>query len=326
MRNKIIWTVFFILLSLFLLMVLFGKKNKEYIYKVDAFDTVFYLKFITDNPKKASNIKSSSEEKILKLENLVNRKKHINGLTNLYDIRTNNQNDEYLKLDKDLYNLLEIGLKWYKISNYVDIGIGNIVDAWNDNYKNQTYDIPNIESDIKNLELKNGQIKNNHLNLYLDDIVIGYLVDEIGLLFKKEGIKTFFINTDSVVLTGSIDDDTPYKAALKEPNGKKDSVYQYISLKNAAYTSIDFYNRIKRINHEKYTFYINPVTKTPVNDIYGTTVISKSALTSTMLSLISFYSKDSKELLNNYDSAAIWYYDKDHIEFTDSFKKYQLKQ
>ena len=312
--NKIIWGIFIVLLVIFLLIVLTSKKSQEYIYKINGLNKTFYLKFVTN-------------DKITKIANLINREKHIDGIINLYDIKNNKEDKEYLVIDKELYYLLDTGLKWHQISDYIDIGMGNLVDYWFDNFINQHYDTKDIESDIENLELKDGKIKNNRLNLYLDDIAIGYVVDEIGKIFKQNKIKTYFINTDNIVLMGQGINNNFYNVAIKEPNGVTGSVYQYLKLKNKAYASIDYYDRIKKIGDNDYTFYINPLTKEPEKNIYGTTVIGKNALESNILSLISFYSKeDSKDLLKKYHSEAIWYYDKDNIEMTDGFKKYQYRK
>ena len=200
--NKVIWGVFLVLLIGFFIMIITSKKEQEYIYKINKLDKTFYIKFVTDESKKAKKIEKLINEKINKVASLVNREKHIDGIINLYDIKNNDDDKEYLTLDKELYYLLETGLKWHQISDYIDIGNGNLVDYWQDNFINQSYDVKDIESDIDLLELKDGKIKNNHLNLYLDDIVIGYLSDKIGSIFKENKVNTYFINTDSIVLMG----------------------------------------------------------------------------------------------------------------------------
>lgn len=323
MRNKIIFSLLLFIILIVFIPILLDKKNtkKEVIKKIYAFDTTFYLKLEVKDLNKTNDVLNTIEDYIIKMEKLTDRNKSYEGIVNLYDIKNNDLDLEYLTLDLDLYNLIKIGYDWYfKSNHYLDIGIGNLMDNY---LKNDSLDNLDIESDIEKIELKGNKIKNNHVNIYLDDIKKGYVVDKISEVLNKNNIDTYFINTGSVVKVGHKDNNEPYKVGLEEPS-KKVNMYEFLKVQDLAYTSINFYEKTKFIDRKEYTYYLNPVTKEPVDYIKGVTVLSKSALESSILSLINFYNED-KDLLKEYDAEAIYYYDKDNQVKTDGFSKYLLE-
>lgn len=332
MRNKIIFAIFFCLLFGLIGMIWFDKKqndkNKNYVFEINFLNGAFYLKITasTNDNDKINNLINQSKDKVNKVEKLISKEKHVDGLINLYDIKNNDWNEEYLTLDDDLVNLLKLGLEWYqKSDHYFDIGTSKLNKDWDNNFASNLYEIPSYESDVERLTLDDNKVLNNHLDLDLDALARGYLVDWIGNLLEENKLFDYFINADYVVKMGFKDDGSYYKVALGEPNGEEGSVYEFLKLKNQAYASLDFYDKVGTIDSKQYTGYINPIKKEPEVELFGTTVLGKTAVESVVLSYVSFFKQEScLDLLKSYGAEAIWYYSENDIRATDGFEKSRL--
>lgn len=268
-----------------------------------------YSKTIKFNSNDINITVYSKDKNILNKIEQIYRKYDNNSL---YDIKHNFSSEEYLKLDENFYKLINKGLELYeKSNNTIDISKGNLKELLN-SYKILNKAPDNLElklasnRDIKDIILKDGYIKNNHININVDDYIESYILINVEKLLRKEKINNYFINSDKSILVGSNFnkkynilvslDDNNYE--LVKANNKyiitKKNVYDY---KNNKY--YDNYKSITIIteNQEKSLYMANLLYSYSIEE--GLNIINKEK-----------------------DVEALWYTSDNKKITSDGFKKY----
>jgi len=276
--NKIIFIII-ILLSLFIITMLFLNKNKEreYINTVHYMDSDIDIRIYTNKPIKVKKIFKEIENILLKYEKITDNKREYENIINIYTLNNNKLKDEYISIDQELYNIISLGESYYSLSNkLLNINTNCILD--------KACDI-----NIDNIVLKdNNQIKNNKLNINLDNIKISYSLEKVKEYLIKNNINNFILNAEGVVVLGN---EKEYNIGIQNP--KSQNIIDIISEKNKSIVTIDKYS--KNI--------INPLTKEEVDKMQSVTVISPDTNLSNFLANTLFLMdiKEVKDFLNNYD-------------------------
>ena len=137
--NKIIWIFAFILMIVFILFMIFNKKEKEYTKKFFYMDTYIYVKIYTN--KDGDKILNDVENIYKEYHELSDRYNSYDNVKNIYYIKNNKEKSKYIQIDKKLYDLIKYGLKE---NDLIDIGMGNVIDIWK-NYRDNGSGIPTKE-------------------------------------------------------------------------------------------------------------------------------------------------------------------------------------
>lgn len=332
MKNKKTILIF-ILLFLILIFILYNSlKNRIYERNYSYFDTYINIKVYSNSSKKANEALDEIDKIYSEYHKLTDRYNSYQGITNLYTINNNVLNEEYLKIDKKLYELIEYGINMYKWSNgKVDISMGNVIDIWK-GYREAGISIPTIEelkyvnyNNINEIELKDNKIKNNNLNIDLGSISKGFATKKVGEYLESIGLKKYLINAGGNVLTGESYKKDKYKIGLENPNNQND-IYKIIKVENEAVVTSGGYLRYYEYNGTKYHHIIDPDTLFPANNVKSVTVITKDSAYADFLSTYLFLLplEDGKKYVDELDNVeAIWYLSDDTTVISKGFSKYE---
>ena len=331
--NKIIWSIVIILMISFILFMIFNKRDKEYERKFFYMDTYIYVKIYSSNPKKANKILDKVENIYKEYHELSDKYNSYKNLNNIYYINNNEDDKEYIKLDKKLYNLIKYGLEYKEKTNgLLDIGMGNIIDVWK-RYIEKEEGIPSNEEleeakeKYTEIELIDGKIKNNHPNIDLGAISKGYTTKIVGDYLKKEGIDKYLINAGGNVLVGNNYKNNKYTIGIEDPDNKND-IFTIVKGNNIAVVTSGGYERFYEYDGKRYSHIINPDTLYPSDYMKSVTVITKDSALADILSTTLFLMdiEEGKEYIETLDNVeAIWYTNDNKIIYSKGAKKYVYK-
>jgi len=332
--NKIIWGSVIVLIIVLLLILIFDKKEKEYTSNIFYMDTYIYVKIVSDNEKKANEVLSNVENIYKTYHELSDKYKAYDGVKNLYYLNYNNEISEYIEIDKKLYDLIQFGIDAYNKSNgLIDISIGNVLDIWK-SYRTSEYGVPTLEElqavktdSIKDIILKDGKIKNNHVNIDLGALAKGYTTEKVKEYFKEEGITNYIVNAGGNVIVGENFDNTKFSIGLEDPDDPT-GIYKVIYGKNISIVTSGGYNRYYEWNGEKYNHIISPNTLFPTNYMKSVSILADNSSYGDMLSTMLFLMdiEDGLEYVNNTDGIeAIWYTNDNQIITSNGIKEYEQK-
>lgn len=332
MKNK--KTILILILFFVILIIILYNSFKSRIYErnYSYFDTYINVKIYSNSSKKANEALDEIDKIYSEYHKLTDRYNSYQGITNLYTINNNVLNEEYLKIDKKLYELIEYGINMYKWSNgKVDISMGNVIDIWK-GYREAGISIPTIEelkyvnyNNINEIELKDNKIKNNNLNIDLGSISKGFATKKVGEYLESIGLKKYLINAGGNVLTGESYKKDKYKIGLENPNNQND-IYKIIKVENEAVVTSGGYLRYYEYNGTKYHHIIDPDTLFPANNVKSVTIITKDSAYADFLSTYLFLLplEDGKKYVDELDNVeAIWYLNDDTTVTSKGFSKYE---
>lgn len=332
MKNK--KTILILILFFVILIIILYNSFKSRIYErnYSYFDTYINVKIYSNSSKKANEALDEIDKIYSEYHKLTDRYNSYQGITNLYTINNNVLNEEYLKIDKKLYKLIEYGINMYKWSNgKVDISMGNVIDIWK-GYREAGISIPTIEelkyvnyNNINEIELKDNKIKNNNLNIDLGSISKGFATKKVGEYLESIGLKKYLINAGGNVLTGESYKKDKYKIGLENPNNQND-IYKIIKVENEAVVTSGGYLRYYEYNGTKYHHIIDPDTLFPANNVKSVTIITKDSAYADFLSTYLFLLplEDGKKYVDELDNVeAIWYLNDDTTVTSKGFSKYE---
>jgi thiamine biosynthesis lipoprotein len=301
--------IIFIPIIIIIILIVFYLFYPEHIYKTYTFheyDIVVDLYVSKINKK----IIQQLEDKINTYESLTDTSNASDN--NLYTIRHNFSKEEWLNIDEELYNLLLYGKEIYQKSNKkIDMSNANINQLWK-NYLESGIGIPSNEEitlsnnqTIDQIQLENGQIKNNHQNIDVTYFIKGYLLEEIKQILDKKVIK-YVINFDNVAISKGYQ---TIKMGIENP----DDTTQILKIIETKYSSISTTNYSKNktvISDNVYHSIIDPNTLKPANYFKSVTVLSNDIKQADMISKTLFMMslEDGQEYLKQFeDVEVIWY-------------------
>lgn len=328
--NKIIWFIVLLLVITFVFLTIFNKKDKEYTSKFFYMDTYIYVKIYSNDSKKADRILKKVENIYKEYHELTDRYNSYDNIKNIYYIKNNKSDKEYIKIDKKLYDIIKYGLDYKEKSNgLIDIGMGNVIDIWK-NYRDNKNGVPTLEEleiakeNEVEIILSNGKIKNNHPNIDLGCISKGYTTKIVGEYLEKKGIDKYLINAGGNVLVGNNYKNKEYKIGIEDPD-KKNDIFTVVKGNNISVVTSGGYERFYEYEGKKYSHIIDPNTLYPTDYMKSVTIITKDSSLGDILSTTLFLMdiEEGKKYINKIDNVeAIWYTNDNKIEYSKGTKKY----
>lgn len=333
MRKNIIILTIILVICLIGLGIYDNLKVKLYEKELLYMDTNISVKIYSDNSKKANNALKEIDEIYSEYHKLTDRYNSYSNIINLYTINNNVLDDKYLKIDEKLYKLIEYGIKLYNESNgKIDISMGNIIDVWK-GYRESGIGVPTLEelkyvdyNNINKIELKDGKIKNNNLNLDLGSIAKGYVTEEVGKYLDSIGIDKYLINAGGNALVGNYYKKGKYKVGLEDPNSNTGDIFKIINVTNKAIVTSGGYLRYYEYKGKKYHHIIDPDTLFPTDYMKSVTIITDSSAYADFLSTYIFLLpvEEGKKYIESLDNVeAIWYLNDDTYVTSSGFNKYE---
>lgn len=310
--NKI-KTLIIVLICLFLT----GCGNKElneYTKEFNYFNSDISIKLYTTSSDKANNAFDKIEDIYKTYEEILDR---FNSNSEIFYIYNNNSNDSKIKISTYMNNLIEYGIKLYKDSyGFLSINTGDIVDIWNNDYKNNVLpsskELKNINTSIDKINVNNNVMDNNHINLYFDNFIKGYINKSIKEYLMSINIDYYFINTGNEVLVGNGIDNTDYVVVISSPFD--DSVLKVFNLQNKYITTKSIYYNSYKYDNEVYSNLVNAKEKIMANNMISITVVSDDVYTSELVANMLFMNDyyDGLDIAKKYNVQVIWCY-KDNL-------------
>lgn len=325
---KIIATLLLVVSLIIILLVNLTKK-KEFSTNLYYMDTYIYVKIYCNNKNVASKILDNVENIYKNYHQLSDRYNHYDNLLNVYDIKNNELETETIKLDSNLYQLLEYAYNWQDKHNKFSIEIGNIIDVWK-KYRDSGTGIPsqdeldNTGSNIPLILLEDNNILNNHPNLDLGSIAKGYATEVVGDYLESNGIDEYLINAGGNVKVGKSYQKKSYKIGVQSPV-ENSELLTVINGENISVITSGGYERNYEYNGNVYHHIIDPNTLMPSNYIKSVTVVTHDSALGDLLSTTLFLMdvEDGKELVKTYNAEAIWYTNDNEIIKSEGFNQYE---
>lgn len=326
-KNDIINLIFFIVV-LALSAYLYFNRDITISKKKFALDTLIEIKLTSSQ----NNLEEIIENGFEIIEYYERKLSYFNK--NSFVWKLNTASKDSIKIDKDIYKLLDISTKLFHQTNSLyDVSIGKLTDIWND-----TETIPE-ESRIENaIELVDfSQIDyNNHfirkpveMKLNFGSLAKGFILDSLSNYFIKHDIKSGIINAGGdIKIFGQ---QKAIRIGIQHPRAKMGEIIATLKIKNKSVVTSGDYERYVEIDSLQYHHILNPKTGYPARKSISVTVIAENALTADAYSTAIFLSGPEKgiKLANSIETleVIIFYLDNKKIKYkkSDEMDKYLEK-
>ena len=249
----------------------------------DALGTVLQITIWDPIPKeKFSEIIFSLEKKVSDFENTFSRFKSDSLLSRL------ESQIGIIEVPRELTEMLQIYLRLYEISNkkFTPLIAGMLEDA---GYNQEKTFVPKkVIEDIKDFSRVLEIVDSTHIDkksvfkLDLGALGKGYMVDVLSVFLASEGIKRFLMDGSGDIYYS--DNSTPIRIGLEHP----DDTTKVIGIIQMGQGSMCSSATNKR-QWNKYSHYIDPVTKESPTDIIAVWVIAKEAVVADALTSVLFF-------------------------------------
>lgn len=331
--NKWLWItcciLFVGLMSYSIYTTYIKKQLSSYDTRFFYMDTYIYVNLYETEKEKAETALKEVEKIYKRYHELTDRYQSYPSINNLYFIHHNQSEEEWISLDKELYDLIEISLSYREKSDGLfDIRLGDLTDVWKKAIEEEK--LPNEEElsstkEYKDILLEDGKIYNNHANIDLGAVTKGYATKKAGEYLEKMGINCFIINAGGNVLVGNHYGDDAYKIGIEDPTKKEGEIFIKVKANNKAVVTSGGYQRFFEIDKQRYNHIINPLTLYPSNHTLSVTVITEDSFKADILSTILFLMDIDTGLAfveQLKDVEAIWYVSREEQIMSTGFKQY----
>ncbi|WP_088810949.1 MULTISPECIES: FAD:protein FMN transferase [unclassified Listeria] len=219
-----------------------------------------------------------------------------------------------VKVDDDIFYLIKEGIKYSdQTSGTKDITIGPITSLWHIGFPDarkpsqSEIDAKLPLINYKNVELneddKTVYLKEKGMELDLGGIAKGFIADEVGKVFKENGVTTAIIDLGgNILLQGESPKGGDWNVGIQDPFSPRNTILGKVPEQNKSIVTSGIYERYLEVDGKKYHHLFDPKTGYPFdNDIAGVSIISKKSITGDGLSSAAF-SKGIKEGLKFIES------------------------
>lgn len=221
--------------------------------------------------------------------------------------RINHNNCNTTKVSSEIFECLQIALKYSRLSNgAVDPSIGAVVELW-DFSKDSKKSIPNSSKinealshvDYKKIKLFSkfdGGQKNYYVQLLDPKMILdlgwiakGYIADKIIELWKANGVKEGFVNLGGNFVKISNGDSTNDKTGIIKPFSKNMEIMFKVNCFNKSVVTSGNYERYFKTNDKIYHHILDVKNGFPTeNDLMSVTIISDKSVDGDALSTACF--------------------------------------
>ncbi len=332
-RMKKIKFYLLLFLFLFLFIIIFSLKEKEKVYIKNLFymDTYINIKVYTKD-KEIATVFKEIDNLYQDYHQLTDRYNNYKDIINIYYINNNNSEDNNLKIDERLYQILEYSLEWKeKSKGLFDIEMGHLIDLWKKHISLKTElpsdnDLTKALNEKKSLQLLgDNKILNNHPNLDLGGIAKGYVTELVGKHLEQRGFTKYIINAGGHVLVGLSYKKDLYRIGIKNPLNNE--LLTTVQGEKICVATSGGYERFYEHQGKTYHHIINPYTLYPGDEMISVSVISKDSKLNDILTTILFLmpvSEGLKLVEKRDDVEAIWVTKDQQIVKSRGFNAYEL--
>ena len=233
------------------------------------------------------------------------------------------------KVSNNLYNLIKYGIEWYdKSDGYINVAAGELNQKWISKLKKSTIpkngELKNINTDIKKIELKDNNVVNLHgIKLDLSYILDGYISNRIVDTLSLFKINSYIITTNTYVIAGINNNDTPYRIVLDSPFQNDNLALSSIKIKNKTFANTSLHNDNYKVDNTYYSSIINPKEKKSSNVNVSVGVMSNKSDEAIIMSKYLFMLdvEEGQKIIDRIDNTdAIWsyYFDDERITNTST--------
>lgn len=248
-----------------------------------------------------SNAKKAIEEANIKIKEIENKMTINNsgGLINKLNDMSAEHNGEWNVLDNETVYVLEKAKKYSELSGGAfDVTVGPLVKAWGIISGNPR--IPpadEINRLLKLVDYKSISIQGSSAKLILPGqiadlggIAKGYAGDAVLDIYRKNGIKSAFVNLGgNVVALGKKPDGSTWKIGIQNPRAENGKYLGIVSVSDKAVVSSGDYERFFERDGKRYHHILDPKTGYPADSgLIATTIVCGLSVDADALSTASF--------------------------------------
>ncbi len=325
-----------LILLLFIPLLFYLNKNYTETKTMFYMDSVITVK-VTGKSK--ASLKKVLDEVDLIYETyhkLTDRFNEYPEINNIYYI--NNHPDEWIKVEKNLLDLIEYGKLAYEISfGKFNIALGSVIDEWR-SYRLSGEGVPSfnelkekdkytsIQNILINKEESSVLIKKG-TKIDLGGIAKGYVTEVVSKYLENNGFSNYLINAGGNIKVGlGPRKNNTWRVGIEEPVKDDRGIYKILNVKNVAVVTSGGYERFYEYDGKIYHHIINPDTLYPSKYMKSVTIITPDSAYADILSttLFNMSVEEGMEFIKMCDDVeAIWYVDKDNIYYSEGIDKYE---
>lgn len=201
----------------------------------------------------------------------------------------NNAGIQAVKVDEEVFNLIERSLRLSRITNgFFDITYGGVDKSlWNfdrsmtrlpdsETAKKLVYLI-NYQNVILNRENSTVYLKEKGMRIGFGGIGKGYAAEMAKNVLQKQGVGSGIINASGdLTVWGTQADGKPWTIGIANPDQAR-LPFSYLNLTDTAIATSGNYEKYVKVGGKKYSHTINPKTGMPITGIKSVTVICPNA-------------------------------------------------
>ena len=208
-----------------------------------------------------------------------------------------NTNGSLSDLPIELFHVLEASLHYNRLSHgYFDISILPVLDLYEERFKatNKPPSLPEVQnamllvgSDHINLTSSSVLFTKPHMQITLDSIAKGYIIDRAMDILKQQGIEHALINAGGdIVVHGGTNMDKPWRIAIQDPQKKESNIEVVEMMSGAVATSGNYevYFDQEKIYHHL----ISPLSFDPVKNISSASIQARTVMEADALATATF--------------------------------------
>lgn len=283
----------------------------------DVFDELFCMGTVITQRiigKNAKVVLNESVEELKKIEKLMS---YFDSESDVYKINKN-AGISKVNVNDETSFVIQKSLEYSKLTNGAfDITAGVLSNLWRESTKiKEVPDSKIIKEGKKLVGYKDIVIDSSSVflkkigqSIDLGAIAKGYAADKVIEIYKKNGIKSAFVNLGgNVYVLGKKQDDTPWKIGIQNPRGMTSDIIGYLQVNDKTVVTSGDYQRYFIKDGVRYHHIINSKTGYPEDSgITSVTVISNNSMKADAVSTAMFVLgvKKTLKLFNKLDNIAI---------------------
>ncbi|HBA66090.1 MAG TPA: FAD:protein FMN transferase ApbE [Methylococcaceae bacterium] len=205
----------------------------------------------------------------------------------------NSDSVEWQSVSEALYGVLAEARRISDLSEGAfDITVGPLVNLWGFGPDPLSFQAPSNESILlamqrigyRHLKLRTEplSVKKNLPDLYLDlsAIAKGYGVDQVGLLFEKQGINDYLVEIGGELrLRGRKPDGNAWRIAIEKPTSEQRMIQKIVSITDISVATSGDYRNFFEAEGVRFSHTIDPRTGRSINhNLASVTVLSETAM------------------------------------------------
>jgi len=282
-----------ILVLLTMILILTGCKsqvNEKNLFYMDTYINVKIYKNTTNIDYVFDNVNKIYDE----YNKLCDKYNEYDGIINVYYLNNILKNDEEVKIDSKLGDLLKYSMDYHdKTQGLFNIALGNVTKIWEE-YREEGVNVPDLKTlknaesiDIKDITLnENKYTKKNNVQLDLGGICKGYATEVVGDYLENMGINEYLINAGGNVKVGTHYDNEKFVVGIQDPDSE--NLLTQINVVNKSVVTSGSYQRYYTVDNINYHHIINSKTLYPTNENKSVTVISDDSAYADIMSTYLF--------------------------------------